>query len=358
MLKEFLSTFPMFNPNIGAGLLPWLASLVNYCAQYGVYLPPLHTLTPKTIYGRWARRLPLRVQSQLDSAFSTLLLSAFRSKHTCLTSDDSLLAVVHGSQNGYYVFYNLVVHAQHPMLQTYPPGLIEPRQSKDMSIRQYLVHWVQHLFVRLLGGSHLSDRYFFQQFISNMDHSLRNTLGAWLEQDLLRKSRIGSPIPYSFHPDHLVTCLLELSRYHRAERYVTATPRDLVRPPGGAQIRQIAYDNSDVTELSFDLMVSQLQGANRRCFFCGDASCTLNTCVKAAAARDDPLARKFLHNYFRGQFGASSSSSHSRSRPAAVRALLDGSASSDSDSDPADPLVAQLALPIPPVDDADSSDFR
>jgi hypothetical protein len=349
VIKEFLRSFPVFNPT-GTGdprylLLAYFARVVSYCANFGFYLPPSHTLSSGDMLGRWFQDLPHGVQSLAQNSFSGFLAQAFQAKQTGLMSHASIRDILLTQDDcGYTMYYAMHILAQHPLLMSYPGQDVEPTQSADMTVGTYLQRWNHYVHVQLLHGIFISDRYFLLQLVAGMSPRVRDTIGRLLASDAVEKvSNINNKLPNSFAPDQLHIKLVELARYAGHPELVSKTPRDLIRPT--REIREIS---------AFGQMMAQVStpGASdagypaRRCFFCGKADCTLTTCKAASAAKDDSFTRKNLARYF------------------GIRAM-DLVSGEDPDSSPlnvGDDVVTEdlLGLHQPPADDSPSAtpDFR
>ena len=292
-LKHYLGNFPVFNCSSDPRLhlFQYLSSVVSYCAAHNVFLPPAHTLCPGDILGCWFDDLNPYVCLAAQNSFGGYLSLAFKQKHVGLKSHDSLRDLILPHDDGYLIYYNLNVYTRHPLLQQYPSTPTEPTQPSDISLVTYLSRWRHYMHLLALDGYHLSDRYFMQQFIGNMDSRLRLTIGRQLEHEALRTRPVGHPLPQSFSPDFLGTKLAQVANYLRRESAYLQTPRDLFRSSTAA-----------MNQVTVDAVLNQLQSGStdrpRVCFFCRSATCNLRNCPKAKEAQADPLARRTLQRFF------------------------------------------------------------
>jgi hypothetical protein len=300
-IKEFLRNFPVF-PATGDPqylLLPYFTRVVSYCTNFGVYVPPSHTLSSGDILGRWFIELPRGVQFLVQNSFAGFLAQAFQNKHTGLLSHPSVRAVLQSQDDdGYLMYYQMHVLANHPLLLSYPSQDVEPRQSADMTIGVYLQRWLHYVHIQLLHGVFVSDRYYLLQLVANLYPSFRDSLGRLLSSDALEKvSDINRALPNSFAPDQIHIKLVELARHAGRPQLIIKTPRELHRPT--REIRELNVD----PEAGFRHMMAQVSAPTtgygpRRCFFCGKEDCTLLTCKTATAAKNDSFVRRSLVKYF------------------------------------------------------------
>jgi hypothetical protein len=305
VIKEFLRNFPVFSPT-GTGdpqylLLAYFTRVVSYCSNFGVYLPPSHTLSSGDILGRWFPELPRNVMFLVQNSFAGFLAQAFQSKHTGLMSHESIKDVLMSQDDdGYLMYYQMHVLASHPRLLSFPSQDVEPRQSSDMTVGVYLQRWLHYVHIQLLHGIFVSDRYFLLQLIANMSPTLRDTVGRLLASDAIEKvPDINRKLPNSFAPDQLHIKLVELARHAGRPQLIIKTPRDLQRP--SRDIREL----TTASQPGFRHMMAQVSAPAagsgfppRRCFFCGKEDCTLPTCASALAAKSDPFTRRNLAKYF------------------------------------------------------------
>jgi hypothetical protein len=171
--KQFSYGFPSLtnSGDLRVTLLPYLTSLVSYCAGFDIFLPPPQTVQSDLPVGTWFAHLPFDVRHHsVQNVLSGNLATEFKKKSTGLASHNSLAPLLQHT-NGYTTFRQLLAIAGHPRLQDYPQELSEPRQSSDCTLALYLQRWVHYIHRLLLDGTYLSDRYFYQQFIRHALYS-------------------------------------------------------------------------------------------------------------------------------------------------------------------------------------------
>ena len=339
--KYFQQNFPVFNTESSDGryeIFPFFNRVVSYCANAGVFVPPPHTYEDGCPLGRWFEDLNPFVQSAVATTFGTFLAGVLKSKYTGLafSKDSQIKAIAYANQDGYDILYNLVVYAGHPQLQAHPSASIEPKQGADTSLYMHVQAWIHFCYIQQLGGTIISDRYFYQRFIHSMHPLVRAAIGDRLEADIALVP-IDSSLPQSYHPDRLVPKLLDTARYNKRATYVTKTPREL--RSSERAIQQLDSPDFVLSDNQFDGLIQALSGSRdasrstgARCWLCGAADCRLDKCKIGQAIKTDPRRKKAVTDFLIRALDGPSDDDDS---PDAAESPSDGL--DDPDPGPADP---------------------
>ena len=154
--------------------------------------------------------------------FGNVLASPLWYKSTGLIVDPALSQIIHQHDNGYNTIYNLLVN---PFIQAYPSIPTEPHQHPNCKLLDYCLGWVVYTLHCALHGEYLSDCYFMQQFLLNMNHFLQVHVHEWLEQTITN-TYIHDLLPYTFSPDHLFMKILALVCHLGHEKLALDSPQD------------------------------------------------------------------------------------------------------------------------------------
>jgi hypothetical protein len=120
-LRDFTSGFPTYEGSSDLRyLLTFYSNVVNHCATFGIYVPPLHTLRPGLCYGIWFDDLFPETQSDAATTFPLILRNALLSKYTGLKGHEKFGSSLMHETDGYKIMFRLAVLGQHPMLVDYP----------------------------------------------------------------------------------------------------------------------------------------------------------------------------------------------------------------------------------------------
>ena len=261
--------------------------------------------------------------------FGDVLASLLHYKLTGLLTDLALSQVIHQHDNGYEAIYDLLVHAGHPFLQAFPSLPTKPCQHTDCKLSDYCLDWAIYTLHHALHGEYLSDRYFMQQFLSNMHRSLQAHVHEWLKQ-AVTNTHVHDPLSHTFSPDHLFTKILAHVHHLGHEKLALDSPRESSHSTHLVCALTIPAPNDD-DEL---LIAAVASSTAHPCFLCA-LDHLLISCPLLADIQKDPFSRKALLR----ALGAPASSSAPAAGSKQIRAILDTSL-----SDP--------ALPVASLDDA------
>ena len=325
--KQIFRAVPPFAEN--HNFLLWYSRFVSVMMGFGLYVPPAQTMRDGDPLGIWFKDLPIHVQVDVENVFGDVLASLLRYKSTGLLTDPALSQIIHQHDNGYEAIYDLLVHAGHPFLQAFPSLPTEPRQHTDCKLSDYCLDWAVYTLHRALHGEYLSDRYFMQQFLSNMHRSLQAHVREWLEQ-AVTNTYVHDPLSHTFSPDRLFTKILARVRHLGHEKLALESPRDSSRSTHLVRALTLpAPDDDD------DLLVAAVASSTARpCFLCASDH-LLISCPLLADIQKDSFRRKALLR----ALGATAPSSAPAGGSKQVRAVLDAS-------------LSDSALPVASSDDA------
>ena len=260
--------------------------------NFNVYVPPLHTLRDGVPLGVWFEELPLWVQVETQNSFSGMLAACLKGKSAGLLHHDVLSTIVRQHENGYTALYDIAVYAGHPLLQAYPKPLTEPVQTSDRSLADHLARWLNYIQLTTLHGTHLSDRYFLQQFVGSLHPITRRAFGSFLEESASR-FRLDDRLPASFAPDRLLTKLLQRAAHDGCTKLVHQPPRASLAASQAVQALHTGLDPAFWGE-SAPLEVAALSSAPRACFLCGDVTHLVTECPRLKTIKGDPFQARLL----------------------------------------------------------------
>ena len=293
--QRFAANFPVFD---GSGdaitLTDYYGRIVRYSMNFSVYVPPLHTLRDGVPLGVWFDALPSWVQVEAQNSFSGMLAACLKGKSAGLLAHDVLSTIVKQHENGYNALYDLAVYAGHPLLQAYPKPLTEPRQNGDCSLADHLARWLNYIQLTTLHGTHLSDRYFLQQFVGSLHPLIRRAFGSFLEESASRFC-LDERLPDSFAPDRLLTKLLQRAAHDGSTKLVHQPPRASVAASQAVQALHSGLDPVFWGESTMlDVAALASASAARVCFFCGDANHLVPDCPRFKTIKSDPFQTRLL----------------------------------------------------------------
>lgn len=285
--KYFQLKFPVLDPAAIANFPYWWNRVVQHTQNYGGFIPPLHTLRPNCPLGIWFTFLPPHIQAEIQTTFADLLVICIQGKTSGLSSSHALIErLIRESTNGYWLLYELAIHAgSHPLLDDSPSLPPEPRQRSDMPLSDYVSAWRRYIHYAVLSGKFLSDRFFYYQFLRHLDPFPRSLLESRLDLDL-RAFPLGTPLPLSFDPDHLLSRLTRYARFLGRLDLLDKSPRDLSR--GSVPIHALSSSSDDLLLAALDA------GSTRSCFICGAVDHLVADCPLLLKLRRDPTSRRLL----------------------------------------------------------------
>ena len=289
-LRDFQRGFPSISKHATRfKFMDFHNRLVTYCSGWKIYVPPLHTLRADQPMGLWFDELPEHTKNISILNISSVLAHMLRSKYSGLLDSPQMASIVHQSTNGYDALLQLATIAGHPSLSVFPKTPQEPLQGSDCSLSSYLHNWNYYLQIRLLDGTILSDRYFIQQVVNGMHHSVKPSMGVWLEQSMA-PFQIGQPLPTSYAPSKLLAKLTQRATHIQKPRLITDVPRDFAS--SSAQIHEVRTELCAELE-EFEPMIAALQQDKRACYVCGASDHLMQGCpkLKALVARGFTLQR-------------------------------------------------------------------
>ena len=337
--QRFAANFPAFD---GGGdaitITDYYGRIVRYAMNFNVYVPPLHTLRDGVPLGVWFDALPSWVQVDTQNSFSGMLATCLKGKPAGLLNHDVLATIVKQHENGYNALYDLAVYAGHPLLQAYPKPLTEPVQTSDRSLADHLARWLNYIQLSTLHGTHLSDRYFLQQFVGSLHPLVRRAFGSFLEEGASRFC-LDDRLPASFAPDRLLTKLLQRAAHDGCTKLVHQPPRASVAASQAVQALRSGLDPV-VWDESTTLDIAALASATRACFFCGDANHLVPDCPRFKSIKSDPFQTRLLQRLLTPATTPPSRSPALKSRPR------------DADSKPMRQVDFDEQLDIAPLDDS------
>jgi hypothetical protein len=292
-LKHFQDSFPSLGSDDVKKFLHWHNGLVDFCARYGIYCPPAHTLRPGQHLGIWFNDLPKYVQLDAQKHFANVLTGCLRSKLSpSVRQDHPMIAniIQHGSTNGYKILYLLTEEAgNHPLLERYPSVPLEPTQTANMTIEQYTTAWTQYLQHMLLDGTVYCDRYFMQQYQRNLYPAVKQMIGPHLRQEI-SDIPIDMPLPSEFAPDRLTQLLNSIGKFIGNYGLVTKTPRELYQNTQSVRSLYHNAENGD-NDVNLPAIVAALSNTDARtCYLCAAEDHRMIACPTYQRLRDNPRA--------------------------------------------------------------------
>jgi hypothetical protein len=239
--------------------------------------------------------LPPHVQTEVQTTFADLLATGLKGKVSSLTSSHALIArFVKESSNGYWLLYELAIHAGlHPLLDDCPSLPREPHQKSDMSLSDYVSSWRRYLHYAVLSGRFLSDCFFYHQFIRFMDPFVRSLIESRLDH-ALRDFPLGTALPIGFDPDRMLSKLTRYATYAGRPDIMETSPRDLARRSAPVHALStstpVPPDSPDN-----DLLLAALQaGSSCACFICDSVDHLVADCPLLQKMRSNNTSRRLL----------------------------------------------------------------
>ena len=297
--KQLFCTVPPYGET--DNFLLWYSHFVSVLMGFGLYVPPAQMVRDGDPLGIWFGDLPAHVQVDVETVFGDIVASILCSKSTGFIVVPALSQIIHQHDNGYDIIYDLLVHAGHPFLQSYP--LIppqEPHQHLDCKVSDYCLEWNVYMLQHALHGEYLSDRFFMQQFLSNMHRSLQTHVHEWLEQ-AMTNTYIHGHLSHTFSPDRLFMKIIARVHHLGQEHLALDSPRESSR--SAHLVRTITVPLAD--DPDHDLLVAAVTSSTAcTCFLCAKDHLLLS-CPLLADIQKDSFCRKAL---LRALAGAGSSS--------------------------------------------------
>lgn len=107
-------------------------------------------------------------------------------------------AIVHGSDDGYLMFYDLARYAGHPGRNSHSVLPPVPRCQRDSdTLAAHILNW-RHYFEHLaLDGYYYSDRYFVLELVHSSHESIRFFLEHYLTDECSDRMIINCPLAAS-----------------------------------------------------------------------------------------------------------------------------------------------------------------
>lgn len=290
--RYFMGNFPAFSP--GSSFTSWHCRIVSYCHPWGIFVPPLQTLRDNDSLGAWFPYLPPWVREAVTHDFDGLLAICLKSKYTGLSSEPAYARIVQLHEGGYQALYDLAVHAGHPMLQTYPTSPREPLQSTDCCLADHILHWMTYVQDMALRGTHLSDRYFLEQFGRSL-HVVLRPFADYLDHGANRFP-VGNPLPHSFAPHRLLSKLTQRAHFLRAPKLISDSPRSYATSTQA--IRSLTLPSPSPPSLALPssdpLFLAALSSPDRACFLCASTDHLVPACPRFQAIMENQFARRNL----------------------------------------------------------------
>jgi hypothetical protein len=323
-LRIFQDGFPKLpSGSTRKALLGYYSKIVQYCCLYGIYVPPLHTLVSGNIMGLWFFELPALTQSSVSTTFPSLLLNCLLNSKTNIVNNDDFGVLLRHIQNGYALMYNLAVVGGHPTLLDHPSTPRIPHQFDTDTLADYMVNWQHYLYLRILSGVYLSDRYFLVQFIQGLHRSFL-LVRQYLDSVMAPYNgphTIHEPIPAALTPERLLLSLDEYATSIHKPRLCTRSARAALalgssgylpghrdgrdtRDKSSTQLAlrelsgSLPAPDSDPDPLSTDemdtLFVHAVTQRPSGCFFCQADSHAVRECPKFASLQKNPFGLRLL----------------------------------------------------------------
>jgi len=288
-LERFHKGFPTAKGS-KLSLMDYLIDVVQHGKDWGLFIPPLHTLEVNKPLGFYVDHVPATHQARIPVIRSELA-KALRDPKTGLIDHEVYGTVVRQGRDGYVMFSQLAALAGHPRLSTITrkPGL--QRQKDDCSIADYAREFSSFLQRSVLSGQYYSDRYALVLFFSSVN---RNYDQYFKVPIMHRVSMLRGPLPDTYAPSHLASTLLMIAQNELGQRTLaSATPRELFRRQQPEHpIRQLGSRPDDEVLEQYDVEAVASSG---KCHLCEDPGHYLRDCPLAAGVRDiDPQERARL----------------------------------------------------------------
>jgi hypothetical protein len=285
-MKIFGDTFPTFGPDDAKNYFKWHNSVVEYGQRFGIFIPP-------ATYGVWFDSLCLSVQNDIQNTFRFVLSGAIRSRTLqSLRQENPRLynKIQNCSPDGYVLLSDLARSAgNHPLLRSYSVFQSEPRQSLDTPLDYYLIEWQQFIQNQLLDGVIYSDRYFHQQFLSNLHPQARNRIGQYLHQTVLSVP-LSQPLPPALAPDRFSDFIEQHLDQFSNSYLLSKTPRQISSGNNSTPtqaVRALTIDDFSSSTPLDSLVVAALRQPGP-CLFCRSHKHQFIKCPSFDAFRQQP----------------------------------------------------------------------
>jgi hypothetical protein len=224
--KHFEQSFPAYT--VARTFFVYHEDVVRHCQQYGIFVPPLHTLRSGLPLGTWFEhsRIPTWLVPEVQTA-SPLISRCLGGKHGGLRDASTFASIVAtDSGNGYQTLYDLATAAGHPLLSTYVVTPPEPQQKPDQTIPEYITQWNSFIKLRLLDGCAYNDRYYIDRILAGMQPALRIHFEPALSH-LCMSSPLDEALPSQLHPMSIVGTLTQRAKELGHPEYMALTTRSL-----------------------------------------------------------------------------------------------------------------------------------
>ncbi len=307
-IKTFTYNFPKLQKDAtDAQIFEFINTVSRYASGAAVYTPPLHTMVHIHEQGCWINDTPDHVRVHW-AFYENILHQCLSSSHSGIADTPRLAHLVY-DHSGYSILHQMALIAQHPALV--PDALVVefPRQSSSTSLYDYVQQWNYVLLHRYITGEFLSDRYFLETFITNMN-SVFNGNHKPFAVSMLRDLALNTPVPLQWQLPRLADHLCRLAqRFHGIRDFtITDTPREYAnrrkpsRPSSNTTkpVREILdirqTDLIQDEELFADICaLAASAGMNpRACDVCGDSNHLIATCPKLRSLVSTPATLKRL----------------------------------------------------------------
>ena len=264
--------------------------------------------------GTWFNDLPTWTQTAARMTFPALICTNLINSKMNLVKNPEFGALLHHAHNGYYLLYQLALLGDHPLLVDFPRTPTEPRQREQESVVEYVATWQQHLHIRILGGVHLSDRYFLLQFAAGLRTDFC-FLRDYLERLLAPYNgphTIHEPAPLNLNPERILLTIQQHAHVNGVGTLCTTSARTLragsTRPgsslggnPSSLHLRSLRDADVATTELTdAEYGAFQLFAVTQRpkgSFFCQADDHMLGDCSKFKTLKADPFACKIVRRF-------------------------------------------------------------
>jgi hypothetical protein len=154
----------------------------------------------------------------------------------------------------------------------------------------YLIDWQQFIQNQLLDGVIYSDRYFHQQFLSNLHPQVRNRLGQYLHQTVLSVP-LSQPLPPALAPDRFSDFIEQHLDQFGTSYLLNKTPRQL--SPGNNStttqaVRALAIADFTTSSSTLDSLVVAALRQPGPCLLCRSSDHQFIKCPSFDALRQQP----------------------------------------------------------------------
>ncbi len=241
--------------------------------------------------GTWFADLTDGIKSECLYHFSALILAMLQQKNTGLSGHSTLDFLIMGTDDGYFVLYQLAQLCGHPLLNPFPTALHEPIQSMDNDLAAYIAHWIQYLTAQALSGCFLSDWYFIIKFVIGLHASLHFSIGTDLEHHIDHPHYDNCPLPFDFTPAHLWVRLQQCAQLIGFCGQVLSAPQDVQWNSNVQQIVSSILPPNDKSSINVDMVLVAILSLGPACLFCHDASHTAEKCPLLLCTKSDPFTK-------------------------------------------------------------------